>query len=185
MELHGKGPEVLGEIARRFARGEVGVVPTDTLYGLSGDARDLEIVSRINALKGRAQPVTVIPHALDWARAQVADPALFDAQFSSNRGDTHLFPVGDSDLPAAVVSTGLVSFRWPDHVISAVSARAEVPLITTSVNRTGSPPMRSRADLDAVISAGVDFIWLDGELTGAPSTLRFFDVDPPRVVQRD
>ena len=184
MELRGKTASVLDEVARRFARGEVGIVPTDTLYGLSGDARDDAILSRINALKGRAQPATVIPHDLAWARAQVEDSALFDAHFEKNRGDSHLFPAVRGDLAAGLTSTGLVSLRWPAHAISEVAARARTPLITTSVNRTGQPPMSSLADLDDDIAARVDFIWLDGELRGAPSTMRFFDVDPPRVVRR-
>ena len=40
--------------------GEVIVYPTDTLYGFGVDATNTESIKKLNALKGRTQPLSII-----------------------------------------------------------------------------------------------------------------------------
>ena len=40
--------------------GEVIVYPTDTLYGFGVDATNTDAIQRLNRLKGRAQPLSII-----------------------------------------------------------------------------------------------------------------------------
>jgi tRNA A37 threonylcarbamoyladenosine synthetase subunit TsaC/SUA5/YrdC len=180
----------LDDVAARFARGEVGVMPTDTLYGLSGDASRVDVVERINAIKQRAQPATIIPHDLAWARTLVAPShaALLPELWKRYPGDTLLLPYahapGEGPLPAALTSSGLVSLRGPQHWSLEMAARAGVPLVTTSANRTGHPPMTCVADLDPAVRALVDFVLDEGTLTGPPSALVHCNEDPPRRVAR-
>ena len=40
--------------------GEVIVYPTDTLYGFGVDATNTEAIQRLNRLKGRAKPLSIV-----------------------------------------------------------------------------------------------------------------------------
>ena len=44
--------------------GEVIVYPTDTLYGFGVDATNTNAIQRLNQLKGRAQPLSIILESL-------------------------------------------------------------------------------------------------------------------------
>lgn len=192
MEVFAK--EQLGQawpvLIERLRAGEVGILPTDTIYGLSGDVRRAAVVERVADLKQRRQPPTVLPHDDTWARQLVAEGSrdLYDRLRRQHRGAyTLLFPVSDQAaelLPPMVTATGLVGLRWPDHWISRLAGEAQVPLLSTSANVTGQPFMTSGDDLDPAIAAGVDF-WVDeGPRPVRPSTLVWCNEDPPRFQER-
>src|SRR5688572_29966072 len=68
-------PHVWHTIQARLTRGDIGIFPTDTIYGLSGNALDERVVARILRIKKRRRPVSFIPHAREWARL-LMPPAL-------------------------------------------------------------------------------------------------------------
>jgi L-threonylcarbamoyladenylate synthase len=156
--------------------GAVGILPTDTIYGLSGNALDDKVVRRIARLKRRRRPATIIPTTLDFLdeRARVARVL--------RSGETVLVPYRGAVFPRALTSTGYVGLRRPRHWITALVERAGVPLVTTSVNITGHAPMTSLDDLAPSIKRGVDFLVYAGPLEGRASPIRWLDRDE-RVVR--
>lgn len=169
-------PELQRELIARLKSGQVGVFPTDTIYGLSADARHHDAVERILELKKRRTPMSVVPHTLTWAR-QLVDPSyrqLFDETVERYRGRfTMLWPAAPSPkLAHPLVQTDtLVGLRLPHHWITDLASSGALPLVTTSVNRTGQPPMRSLDDLDPEMEDGIDFAVYQGPLSNPPSTL--------------
>ncbi len=177
-------------MARRLQDGAVAILPTDTIYGLTGDARSAAVVQRVADIKRRSRPPTIIPHDLAWARALVHDEALarFDDLQARYRGAyTLLLPVSDhgrAALPPAVTETGLIGMRWPAHWITKLAEDAQVPFMSTSANVTTRPFMTSLDDLDPAVSAHVDFVFYEGPRPVRPSTLIWADQDPPRIEAR-
>ena len=60
-------------------RGEVIVYPTDTLYGFGVDATNTEAIRRLNRLKGRVQPLSIVLESVD----QMHHFADFDRKIES------------------------------------------------------------------------------------------------------
>lgn len=163
----------------RLARGDIAILPTDTIYGLSCNAFDEDAVARLNQIKRRSRPATIIPHDLSWARALVHRRwrDRFLPMIEASRGETLLFPLDPHPAvprPAAVLcSSGMIAFRRPEHHITRFTDHCNLPLVTTSVNRTGEPFMTSFDDLDRGITREVDVLVFAGTLTRRPSVLNY------------
>lgn len=183
-------PAVLPALARRLQDGDLAILPTDTIYGLSGNALDAAVIARIQAIKGRSNPPAVIPPSLEWARLVIdeADLPLFDAHFASYRGaylTLWRYSGRSLQLPPSLHASGLIGLRQPAHWISDLAAEAGIPLVTTSVNRHESPPMTTLEDLDPEIRDQVDLALYEGPRSGPPSTIvHCHEGFPFRVVGR-
>lgn len=176
---------VPADVGDALLRGKVVILPTDTIYGLSARADDPKAVARLDKLKGRARPSTLIPHDVEWLE-RVVDRKRLKQTLAKYRGDTLLLPRHKGRLPiaASLASTGLVGVRQPKHWITAYVEKLGVPVVTTSVNRTGEPPMTSLDDLDPRVARGVAALVYEGPRAGRPSDLVYFDGPRPRRVQR-
>lgn len=153
----------------------MGILPTDTLYGLSCNALDARAVDRICRIKARRRPLSLIPHSRAWAHAQVAGvrERVFLGTLDRYAGAyTTLWPrVAQCDVYASTLSGTAIGFREPEHWVTAVVRAAGVPVVSSSVNRTGQPPMTCLDDLPARIRRMVDFCVYEGPLPGPASRL--------------
>lgn len=167
--------DAFGRLQGVLEAGGVAVVPTDTLYGLSGAISSHGAVERIAAIKrsGDDRRFLYLASSIDMVAEYVADwgctsrrmlEAIWPAAL------TGIFPAGGRS-PGWVGKTA--AFRVPDfsRLQAAIDALGE-PIISTSVNESGEPPM---SDLDAIeerFGRAVDLILDAGVLPVAlPSTL--------------
>ena len=127
-------------------RGELVILPTETVYGLAADAANGEAVARIFEAKGRPRFNPLIAHVADAAQAEriaVLDDrarALADAFWPGPL--TIVAPVRDRAAVCDLARAGLdtVAVRVPGHtraraVIAAFGGAVEAP----SANRAGRP----------------------------------------------
>jgi len=134
----------IAEAARLLRRGEVIAFPTETVYGLGGDATNDRAVAAIFAAKGRPRFNPLISHLA--APEAAADLALLDER---SRGVARRFWPGPltlvlrrrADCPISLLaSAGLdtVALRVPAHpVAQALLAAADRPIAAPSANRSG------------------------------------------------
>ncbi len=168
--------QVWETLKARLKNGQVGIIPTDTIYGITGNASDEGVVRRVIQIKQRKRPLSFIPHSLDWLKCLIepAEYKLFDKYVGRYKGPyTTLWTYSGqmAQLPIELRSTGLVGVRLPKHWICDLAAEIKLPLLSTSVNISGQTPMTSLDDLNQKIKAQVDFIVYTGPLNGPPSTL--------------
>ena len=119
--------------------------PTETVYGLGGDATSERAVAAIFELKGRPRFNPLIVHVSNLAMAEKL--AVFDrrSRFLAQRqwpGPLTLVVKKKPDCPIALLATaGLdtVALRVPDHPVAlALIAAAGRPLAGPSANRSGA-----------------------------------------------
>ncbi len=137
--------------------------PTDTLYGLGGDATRADVVRRILDIKGRGaqSPFSVIFHDLEAAKEYVDLDAKTCRILSKHLPGplTLMLPVRKG-LP--VTPGPLLGCRVPKNEFCLELARKfGKPIITTSANRHGRPPATSAQELDEFVLEGVDLL-VDG-----------------------
>ena len=151
--------------------GAVGVIPTDTVYGLVCRAADEAAVTRLYALKDRhTKPGTVIAGSVD----QLVELGIKRRYVSAVE---QYWPNPLSiEIPHQInylnQGTGRQAFRIPkDEELRALLMETG-PLQTTSANQPGEPEATTIAAAQDYFGGSVDFYVDGGDLSGRkPSTL--------------
>lgn len=155
--------------------GAVFIHPTDTIYGIGCNAQDSRAVKKIRQLKGRASnPFSVIVPSLEWINENCVVTKEAEEWLSKLPGPyTLILKLKKKGCVAKDVNPGLktLGIRIPNHWISKIIAEAEIPVVTTSVNRSNEDYMNSLEDLDSAIKSGIDFAIYEGSKEGKPSKI--------------
>ncbi len=143
-----------------IARGELVVIPTDTVYGVAADAFSSEAVQRLLDAKGRdrtAPPPVLVPGiaTLDALADPVPDEvrALVDAFWPG--GLTVILrarPMLDWDLGE---TRGTVALRMPSDKVALELLAETGPLAVSSANLTGQPAALTAAEAEAMLGESV------------------------------
>ena len=158
-------------------RGELVVLPTDTVYGLAADAFDPDAVAGLLAAKGRGRempPPVLISNAstLDALARDVPAfaRALVDAFWPGPltlvcRQQTSLmWDLGDT--------RGTVAVRMPDHALALEILERTGPLAVSSANATGLPAATDADSAEEMLGDRIDVLVDDGESpVGESSTI--------------
>ncbi|MEV7542408.1 MULTISPECIES: L-threonylcarbamoyladenylate synthase [unclassified Streptomyces] len=169
----------LREAASAVRRGELVVLPTDTLYGIGADAFSAEAVGDLLAAKGRGRnmPTPVLigsPNTLHGLVTDFSEQAweLVDAFWP---GGLTLVAKHQPSLAWDLGETrGTVAVRMPLHPV-AIELLTEVgPMAVSSANLSGHPAPEDCDAARAMLGDSVS-VYLDGGPT--PSTLPSSIVD--------
>jgi L-threonylcarbamoyladenylate synthase len=160
-------PDDIAEAARLLRQGELVAFPSETVYGLGGDATNGRAVAAIFAAKGRPRFNPLISHLAEVAQA--AELAELDERARDVAARfwpgplTLVLPRRKDCVIALLASAGLdtVALRVPAHPVArALLAAFGRPLAGPSANRSGriSPTSAAhvRAELGDRIAAILD-----------------------------
>lgn len=124
--------------------GELIGLPTETVYGLAGDAARPEIVSKIYALKNRPHFNPLIAHVASLNDAQklgvFSETALALANAFWPGPLTLVVPVAPGNPVCDLARAGLdtQAIRWPAHALAQdVITQFGGPVVAPSANRSG------------------------------------------------
>ena len=189
MALPGERPVGIEQATDAVRRGELVVLPTDTVYGLGTDAFSPEAVGELLAAKGRGRdmPVPVLvgsPRTLDGiaTRLGTAARALVEAFWP---GGLTLVAHAQPSLQWDLGDTGgTVAVRMPLHPVAIELLQATGPMAVSSANTTGPPPATTADEAVQMLGDAVS-VYLDGGPSGEPVPSTIVDVtgDVPRVLR--
>lgn len=174
--------------AEVLMQGGVGVLATDTLYGLVGSALSSEIVDRIYMLKQRdhTKPLIVLI-------SQIGDIEQFGVILSEKLITqleqywpgpySILLPTIDDQFEYIHRGTDNIAFRMPDNPELLEVLMQTGPLVAPSANMEGMPPAQTIQEARNYFGTDVDFYVDGGELKNKASTILSFDGDDV-VVER-
>ncbi len=183
-------PEGLARAAAILGAQGLVAFPTETVYGLGGDARSDLAVARIFDAKGRPRFNPLIVHVPDLAAAKAF--AVFDARAEAVAAAfwpgplTLVLPLrADSGLsPLVTAELDTVAIRIPAHPVAQALLRAfGGPLAAPSANPSGrvSPTRAAHVleglsgRIDAVLDGGACAVGVESTILGlidAPALLR-------------
>ena len=135
----------LGEAAAALRAGEVVAFPTETVYGLGGDATRDDAIARIYRAKGRPSDNPLIVHIA--SREQLADLVQFVPPAAARLMDRFWpgplsFVLRHTNKLSRKVTAGLptVALRMPQHPVALALIRAAgLPIAAPSANASGRP----------------------------------------------
>jgi L-threonylcarbamoyladenylate synthase len=160
-----------------IARGELVVLPTDTVYGVAADAFDPRAVARLLEAKGRGRqsPPPVLVSGLTTLRALVAEvpePVERLVEEFWPGGLTIVLPSQPSLSWDLGDTHGTVAVRMPAHRIALELLEETGPLAVSSAHLTGKAPAIAADDARSMLGDSVS-VYLDAgpSATGVASTI--------------
>lgn len=156
-------------VAALLATGKVGVMPTDTVYGVVAAAHNKAAVTRLYALKKRERkPGTLVAASAGQLVALGLDAQVVTAvEHLWPNAVSVIIPVG-ADMDYLDQGLGDVAARVPNHVQLRSLLQQVGPLVSSSANQPGQPPANNLAEAQRYFGDEVDF-YVDGEdLSGQP-----------------
>ncbi|WP_394238609.1 L-threonylcarbamoyladenylate synthase [Niallia oryzisoli] len=150
-----------------LSKNEVVAFPTETVYGLGGNAKEDQAVNKIYEAKGRPSDNPLIIHIAEQSQlTDFVEEISPKAQYLMDRfwpGPlTIIFPLKKGFLSnKATAGLETVAVRMPDHPVAmAVLKQSGLPIAAPSANRSGKPSpttaLHVKEDLDGRIAGIVD-----------------------------
>jgi L-threonylcarbamoyladenylate synthase len=180
----------LTDAASAVRRGELVVLPTDTVYGIGADAFTPAAVTSLLEAKGRGRdmPVPVLVGTVRAANALVENLGpygqdLIDAFWPGPL--TLICRVNRSLSWDLGDSKGTVALRMPLHSVALDLLKETGPMAVSSANRSGAPAATTAGDAEKQLGDSVS-IYLDGGPCdgNTPSTILDLTTAVPRLLRR-
>lgn len=181
----------IDEAVRLLNKGKLVAIPTETVYGLAGNALDERAVTQIFSVKNRPSFDPLIVHTSRVEKVktfvqEIPPPALLLANHFWAGALTLLLP--KSALIPDLVTSGspLVAVRIPNHPMTLqLLDLLDFPLAAPSANPFGYISPTTAAHVEAQLGNQLDYI-LDGGacLLGLESTIVGFEEGVPTVYRK-
>lgn len=163
------------ETVERLKMGEVGIIPSDTIYGISSIVSE-ENMDRIYEIKERPQSKRLIVLSNKESLSDLGVIVKEDILSLWPSPLTVILPTKNGDTLAVRVPD--------DKYLSAILSKTG-PLFSTSVNISGKPSLLNFDEIYASFSNKVDFIVKKGNIKeGESSTLLDGTKRPCRIIRQ-
>lgn len=180
----------LQEVAAAIAKGELAILPTDTVYGLSCDAFDANAVANVFRAKKRDETssLIVLAHNVEQAKS-LASEWSGRAQKAADRfwpGPLTLVLPKAQRVPR-IVSGGkeTVAVRVPgSELLRKIIESAGTPIVSTSANTSGASAPTSAGEAVQQVGEHVAYVVDTGACDESkPSTILDLTAVPARVLR--
>ena len=158
--------------------GGILVYPTDTIYGFGVNAKDPIAIDKLNSLKNRTGPISVIAPdkrtVSNWLN--VKEEKKIHATNHLDVQNTIIYPVKKNIVHKKIMGpNNTLGIRIPDHPFcKLIASLCTAPITTTSVNRTGEPPRNNVDEILDSFPTEIDLIIEDGDLVNSASKIYIY-----------
>lgn len=174
--------------ASLLKKGEVIAIPTETVYGLAGNALNHLVVSKIYEIKNRplTSPLIIhLPDATQLAKYVTNIPAIAEKLAESFWPGALTLLLPKNHLIPDIVTAGLphVAVRIPKHPVTIKLLRQlDFPLAAPSANPFGYISPTTAGHVKTQLFGKIHYILDGGQCTlGLESTIVGFDNDTPVI----
>jgi len=159
-----------------LGKGSIAVIPTDTLYGITGQALNKKIVERIYKIRKRAsnKPFIVLINSF-------ADLAKLGIEIGAEQKEflkkvwpgpvSVILPCSGRNLKYLHRGTKTLAVRMPANYGLRLLIKKTGPLVAPSANTEGKPPAKNTQEAYKYFGQKVDVYLNAGKIISKPSTL--------------
>lgn len=167
------------DLLKAMEAGDVVIYPTETLYAIGCDATAKAACKKLISIKARPKikPLPVIIGGVDMLAVVTCDDLEFSKGLISSfwPGPLSILVKALPTLPDILSDDdGYVSVRWSGHPFaSELSRRLGKPIVATSANVSGQPPVFHPEDIAPDLLEKVGAVYFDPPWPkgGSPSTV--------------
>lgn len=169
---------VLNKTLRVLEEGGIIVYPTDTIYGFGCDALNENAIKKLNLIKGRIQPMSVlcpnIKTGLSWLKLKNEEKIYAEAKLI--RSHTIIAPVNKKIVSRLIMgNNNSLGIRIPNHKFcKSISNNYINPITTTSVNKTGEEPYTDPDEIEERFKGQLNLLIDDGIIAGKGSAIHHY-----------
>ena len=170
-------------------RGDLIVMPTDTVYGIGADAFKAWSVTALQNAKGRGRET---PVAVLVGSRNTLDGLVYGLPATARDLVEAFWPGGLTIVVEHAASLqwdlgetgGTVGVRMPLHPVALEVLRQTGPMAVSSANKTGQPPARTAAEAQEAFGYAVS-VYLEGGEAPEPVASTVIDVTGarPRILR--
>ena len=154
-------PDAMKEALLALVDNKVIAYPTDTIYGIGTDIENIEGIEKINVLKNREAPMSIIVHNFEEIAEKLIIPSQFRNQMTNiiKNGDTCIVEYKSGAFSEIITQDKKIGFRVPNYpfLIKLLSLYKK-PITTTSINTTGQEPLNSPDEIKKMFGNDIDLI---------------------------
>ena len=168
----------IAEAYKELNNGGIIVYPTDTIYGFGCNAKDNLAIKKLNKIKRRASPMSIlapnVQTASDWM-----DISSKHKKFARNiirKSNTVIVPSKKNVCSKLIKGkNNSVGIRISNHPFCKnLALVCSFPITTTSVNRTGEEPMTDPENIAKEFNNELNLIIEDKIIDGSASKIYLF-----------
>jgi len=163
------------QVVDKIKNGGVGIIPTDTMYGIVASTTDITAIEKVYELRHRDTKKRCIVlisslNELDLFKVVLNENSkkilnqLWPGPFSID------LPVSDADFPHLTRGSGGLAFRFPNNQNLIDFIKQTGPIIAPSANTEGDRPAENLDEAKAYFP-NLDFYVDGGVLENNPSTV--------------
>lgn len=162
------------DIIKTIKNGGVGVIPTDTMYGIVGDAFNKKVIERIYEIRKRnkLKPLIILISSIkDLEKFGIKNfpKKILDGLWPDKL--TIILPCPYKRFQYLHRGSLKLAFRLPEDKWLREFVRKTGPLVAPSANTEGDKPSKSIKDAERYFGPDVDFYLDKGVMPVTPSTI--------------
>ena len=166
----------MNDLIKNIEDGNLVIVPTDTVYGISCDATNKDAINKVFIAKQREQkPLIVMVSNMDMLNRYIKplndlEKQLIDKYWPNTL--TILFKKNDNLLDEITCGSEYVGIRMPNNkLLLDLMNKINKPIISTSANISGSSVITNTSLIEPELKEYISYVYDDGEKTNIASTL--------------
>ena len=164
------------DIIENIENGNLVIVPTDTVYGISCDATNKEAVEKVFLAKKREKkPLIVMVSSIDMLKKYVKPLNDLEQKLIYKYWPNSLTVLfkKKNNLPDEITcGSDYVGIRMPDNkFLLDLMEKINKPIVSTSANISGSSVITKTDMIDPALRKHISYVYDDGEKTNVASTL--------------
>ena len=159
--------DVINQTIASLLNGEVICYPTDTIYGIGTDANNESGIEKINTIKRRSGPMTIIINSFNHIGDNISlnESLKEEADEILSKGDTCIMSYTTQFVSESITENKKIGFRIPQHAfLHALLLEYQKPITSTSVNRTDQSPLNNPNSIQEEFGQEIDLLIDAGEI---------------------
>jgi L-threonylcarbamoyladenylate synthase len=160
---------------KAFEHHELFIYPTDTIYGIGCSARDEQAVEHLRNTKRipNNKPLSILVPNKNWIYDTCEITSKIQEWIDKLPGPyTLILRLRNPNAVAKNITfDGTIAVRIPDHWMSVLVNKLNIPIVTTSANISGETFMTSLDDLSEDIKKHMTFVIYEGEKKAHASSI--------------
>lgn len=166
----------MDQVVNVFSKGGLVIMPTDTIYGILGDATNEEAIKKVFAVKNRDdnKPLLILVNGIDMLKRYVVDINNLENKLIKQYWPGPLTIIFKKKNINDLLTCGkdTIGVRYPDDDrLLELITKLDRPLFSTSVNISGEANVTCLDDAQKSILDNVDYIIDEGECNNSSSTI--------------
>lgn len=159
------------ELIKLINVNKIGVIPTDTIYGVVGSAMSPRVVEKVYDLKDRDESKPMIVLAASEKQIRKTFNVSVPDNIAKNWPEKTSVIIPTEDFPHLHRGRKSIAFRVPQKEELKYLLKKAGPVVAPSANPEGKNPAKTVIEAKNYFGNRVNFYVDEGELDSLPSTL--------------